>query len=63
MSVFTELMTKDETSRLSASFDKFLETRRDHRDGLDARQQLWAAFKAGADWALDEMRGAIDETR
>lgn len=37
---------------LNKVFEEFLLTRRDHRDGLSARQQLWTAFEAGAQYAI-----------
>lgn len=43
-----------ETS-VDAAFQSFLDTRRDHREGLTARQQLWLAFKAGADYATSAL--------
>jgi ferric-dicitrate binding protein FerR (iron transport regulator) len=41
--------------RLDAAFEKFLKERRDHREGLTARQQLWTAFEAGAKFSLAEI--------
>lgn len=37
------------------AFEDFMSTRRDEREGLTARQQLWAAFEAGARWAASEI--------
>lgn len=50
----------NETDRLSAAFEKFVAERRDHRDGLTARQQLWTAFKAGAEFALAEFKKSLE---
>lgn len=36
-------------------FELFLLTRRDHRDGLSTRQQLWLAFEAGAKYVMQEL--------
>jgi hypothetical protein len=47
------LKREDELDR---AFQKFLLTRRDHREGLTARQQLWCAFEAGAQWALSQIK-------
>lgn len=44
------------SDRVAKAFEEFLRTRRDHRDGLTARQQLWTAFEAGAQFTLDEIR-------
>lgn len=48
---------------LDLAFEEFLRVRRDARDDLTDRQQLWAAFKAGADWSLDEIRKVLQETK
>ena len=58
----TEAMRPDgpvDTTSVEQAFEEFLRTRRDHREGLSARQQLWMAFKAGGDWALAEIRGSV----
>lgn len=44
------------SDKVAKAFEDFLRTRRDHRDGLTARQQLWTAFEAGAQFTLDEIR-------
>jgi hypothetical protein len=44
------------SDKVAKAFEEFLRTRRDHRDGLSARQQLWTAFEAGAQFTLDEIR-------
>lgn len=46
------MSTQDE---LDTAFEEFLKTRRDHRDGLTARQQLWMAFAAGAQFTLRQV--------
>lgn len=53
----------DVRSSLDRAFEQFLLERGDEREGLTARQQLWAAFKAGADWSLAELRSVIDTTQ
>jgi len=42
-----------DTAELNKSFDAWLKER---RDNLTLRQQFWLAWKAGAEWALDEVR-------
>jgi hypothetical protein len=44
------------SDKVAKAFEEFLRTRRDHRDGLTAKQQLWTAFEAGAQFTLDEIR-------
>ena len=48
------MTTRTEGSRsLEAEFDEWLSQRRDHQT---LRQQFWAAWQAGAEWALRELR-------
>lgn len=44
-----------EENNAATAFEKFLKERRDHSEGLTARQQLWNAFDAGAKFALAEI--------
>lgn len=40
-------------TKLEIAFDAWL---KDRRDDLTLRQQFWLAWKAGAEWVLDEVR-------
>lgn len=40
-------------TKLEQAFDKWLEER---RDDLTLRQQFWLAWKAGAEWAITEVK-------
>lgn len=42
-----------DTTKLEAAFNSWL---RELPHNLKLRQQFWLAWKAGADWALDEVR-------
>lgn len=48
---------------LNRAFEEFLRTRRDHRDGLSARQQLWTAFEAGGQYVLKQLKIGSDATK
>lgn len=47
---------QDDVADMSKAFEEFLRTRRDHRDGLTARQQLWCAFEAGGQYVLARLK-------
>jgi hypothetical protein len=45
-----------DTTKLEAAFDAWLKAR---RDDLTTRQQFWLAWKAGAEWAIAEIKEGV----
>lgn len=42
-----------DTTNLERAFESWL---RERRDDLTLRQQFWLAWKAGAEWAMEEIK-------